>query len=78
LDYEGDLCTSESPAFRENGPDPRLCEMTPCDKNNIFHTNGPQASVLCEPHTVMDILDYPFTEIAESDRVLLFCWVRKI
>jgi hypothetical protein len=52
--------------------------MTPCDKNNIFHTIDTQTSLIGEPHTVMDILDYPFTEIAESDRVLLFCRERKI
>jgi hypothetical protein len=76
LDSERDLCAFL--AFRENGSDPRLCEMTPSDKNNIFHAADPQASLLCKTHTGMDIFDHPFTEIAKSDRVLSFCRERKI
>jgi hypothetical protein len=75
-DTERYLCTI--PAFRENGSDPRPCEMTPSDKNNIFHAVDPQASVLSEPHTIIDIFDYPFAEIAESDRVFSFYWEWKI
>jgi hypothetical protein len=52
--------------------------MATSDKNNIFHAADPQASLFGEPHTVIDIFDHPSTEIAESDRVLLFCWEWKI
>ena len=52
--------------------------MTASDEDNIFHVADPQASLFGEPHTVIDIFDHPFTEIAESDRVLLFCWEWKI
>lgn len=45
--------------------------MTTSNKDNIFHAADPQASLVSEPHTVIDISDYPFAEIAESDRVLL-------
>jgi hypothetical protein len=65
-------------AFRENGSDPRLREMTPSDENNIFHAADPQASLLGKTHTSMNVFDYPFTEIAVSDRVLSFCRERKI
>jgi hypothetical protein len=52
--------------------------MTPCDKDNIFHTIDTQALLLGEPHTVIDVFDYPISEIAESDSVLPFCRERKI
>jgi hypothetical protein len=52
--------------------------MTPSDKNNIFHAVDPQASVLSEPHTIIDIFDHPFAEIAEGNCVLSFCRERKI
>jgi hypothetical protein len=65
-------------AFRENGSDPRLREMTPGNKDNIFHAADPQASLLGKTHAGVDIFDYPFTEIAVSDRVLSFCRERKI
>jgi hypothetical protein len=52
--------------------------MTPSDKNNIFHPADPQASPLSELHTVIDVFDYPFTEIAEGNRVLSFCREWKI
>jgi hypothetical protein len=74
--FERGLCISL--AFRENSSDPRLCQMTPSDKNYVFHAADPQASLLSEPHALIDISDYPFTKIAESDRVLSFCRERKI
>jgi hypothetical protein len=75
-DSKRDLCGF--PAFGENGSDPRLREMTPSNKNDIFHTADPQASLLSEPHTAIDIFDHPFTEISERNRVLSFCGERKI
>jgi len=74
--YECDLCAS--PAIRENGSDPRPRQMTSCDKNDVFHAVDPQAFLLSKSHTVMDIFDYPFTEIALSDCVLHFRWEKKI
>jgi hypothetical protein len=67
-----------SPASRENGSGPRSREMTPGDKNNIFHATDSQASLLSKPHTVIDMFDYPFAEIAVGDRGLSFCRERKI
>jgi hypothetical protein len=52
--------------------------MAPSDKNDVFHAADPQASLLSEPHTDIDIFDHPFTKIAKSDRVLSFCWKREI
>jgi hypothetical protein len=52
--------------------------MTPSDENNIFHAADPQASLLSEPHTAIDIFDYPFTEISEGNRILSFYRERKI
>ena len=69
------LCT---PAFRENCSGPRPRQMTPSDKNDIFHVVDSQASLLGEPHAVIDIVDYPFFEISASDSVLPFGWERKI
>jgi hypothetical protein len=65
------LCASA--ALRERNIDPRLGEMASSDKNDIFHAIDPQTKVLSESHTVIDVIDYPFTEIAVSDRVLALC-----
>jgi hypothetical protein len=76
LGYKRDLCAS--PGFRENGSGPRPRQMTASDKNDILHAVDTQASLLDEPHAVIDIFDYPLSEISESDSVLPFCWERKI
>ena len=76
LGYKRDLCASS--VFRENRSDPRLRQMTPSDKYDIFRAVDSQASLLGEPHAVEDIFDYPFLEVSASDSVLPFCWERKI
>jgi hypothetical protein len=52
--------------------------MTPSDKDDIFHAVDSQPSLVGEPHAVIDVADYPFSEIAESDGVLPLGWERKI
>jgi hypothetical protein len=44
--------------------------MTPSDKNDVFHAFDSQALLLREPHGVVDVAGYPFSEISESDGVL--------
>jgi len=71
-----DPCASS--AFRENGSNPRLREMTPSNENNIFHGIDPESLLLSKPHTIINIPDYPLLEIASSDSILLLCWKGKI
>jgi hypothetical protein len=78
LGYKRDLCTSPARAIRENGSDPRHRQVTPSYKNDIFHAVDSQAPLLREPHAVIDVADYPFSEISESDGVLPLGWERKI
>jgi hypothetical protein len=52
--------------------------VTPSYKNDIFHAVDSQAPLLREPHAVIDVADYPFSEISESDSVLPLGWERKI
>lgn len=69
------LCASK--ALRESDADPRPCEMTPSDKDDVLHAVDATTQILSDPEAVIDVLDYPFAEITMSDGLLIVRGERK-
>jgi len=67
-----------SAAPRESDVNPRPCEMTPSDKNDIPHVVNTTTKSLSNLETVIDILEDPFFEITMRGGLLTVCIEREI
>jgi hypothetical protein len=45
--------------------------MTPSDENDILHAIDPKAKILSKCKPVINILDYPSSKIARSNRIFM-------
>jgi len=76
LNFERYLGACAAP--RESDIDPRPCEMTPSDKDDIPHIVDTTSKSVSDLETVIDILKDPFSEITMRAGLLTVCREREI